>query len=183
MGMFELMSIASTGFIFLIPALTLPFLYIYLVHDYAGRRQGDRDPRLGAKVFCALTMTIAGQLVLGGIAAVGVAVVDGHMPSIMKTGSGLVLAGVIVGLFPTFFYFARVRTEGGARIGHQALGLNALMSGIAFAGAVVAACQAAFHDGEVKQLAVVAAVYGTAMVVAGLRLEKSPIPAAQVRRD
>ncbi len=52
-----MMSMAGMSILlFALPALLLPFLYIYLLHDYSGRREGKRDPMLGAKVFTTLLM-------------------------------------------------------------------------------------------------------------------------------
>jgi hypothetical protein len=184
MGWFEMMAMAGPAFFMVLPGLALPFLYIYLVHDYAGRRQGDRDPALGSKVFTTLVMTLAGQLALAGLAIAAAAIAaDGPSEGPVKTGIGLGLAGLIVGAFPTFLYVTRVRGQGAARVGHQALGLNALFAGMAFAGAVVISCQALVHGEKLGQPVAVAVVYGAAMVALGLRLQQSPIPAARAQRE
>ena len=132
MGMFEALSMAGTSLAMItLPALLLPFLYIYLLHDYSGRREGKRDPMLGAKVFTTLLMTLCGQLALSGLALIGVAVVtEGSGEFLTKTGAGLITAGVIVGSYPTFLYFTKVRSPAGANVAHQALGLNALLTGV-----------------------------------------------------
>lgn len=182
MSFLEILPLASTGIFLAIPALMLPFLYIYLVHDYAGRRQGDRDPLLGAKVFSTLIMTVAAQLALAGVATVAAAVAGGGPKEFaVKTGAAMALAGIIVGAFPAYLYFARVRTAGGARIGHQALGLNALFAGVAFAIAVVVGCQALFHGEKAAEVVAIALIYGAAMIGCGLGLQRGPIPSARIQ--
>jgi hypothetical protein len=166
-----------------LPGLAVPFLYIYLLHDYTGRRTGTRDPLLGAKIATTLMMTIGGQLALAGLAMVAISVVgDGDTSGTMKSGFGMLLAGGIVAALPTVLYLTRIRTEGGARVGHQALGLNAILTAAVFTGAVIVACQAVFHDFAVAEALAVALVYGPAMVVSFLRLLASPIPPAVVSR-
>lgn len=186
MGMFEMMAMASSGILMaVLPGFALPFLYIYLVHDYAGRREGNRDPLLGSKVFTTLMMTLAVQLALAGGALVLVSIVgDGNTDNLFKTGLGFILAGTVVGVFPAVLYYTRVRTHAGARVAHQALGLNALLFGIAFTAMVVVASQGIFHESEVvAEPLSVAALYGAAMIFAGIRLQQSPIIAARVESD
>src|SRR5690606_19104941 len=119
------------------------------------------DPLLGSKVFTTLMMTVAGQLVLAGLAFIAVGLVgDGDSSFVIKTGFGLELAGLVVGVFPTVLYYTRVRTSAGARIAHQALGLNALLAGIVFTAMFVVASQGLVHSGDVAEPLAVAMIYG-----------------------
>jgi hypothetical protein len=185
MGMIEVMSMAGTSLLMVaLPGLLMPFLYIYLIHDYSGRRQGKRDPMLGAKVFTALLMTLCGQLALAGVTFIGVAIVmEGSGEYLTKTGAGLITAGVIVGAYPTFLYFTKVRSPTGANIAHQALGLNALVSGMAFLGGAIVLSQALFHDADLAEPAVVTAIYGSAMAATASLLMKAPLPTATALSD
>ena len=181
MGMLEMMSMAGGGLVFALPALMMPFLYIYLVHDYSGRREGKRDPMLGSKVFTTLLMTLCWQLALAGVAFIGVSiVVEGSGEYLAKTGGGLITAGVIVGAYPTFLYITKVRSPTGANIAHQALGLNALLTGMVFLAAAIMLSQALFHDGDLAEAAMVTAIYGAAMAATASQLLKEPLPAATV---
>ncbi len=182
---FEMMSMMGTSFFMVaLPVLLLPFLYIYLLHDYSGRREGKRDPMLGSKVFATLLMTLCAQLALAGVALIGVALVtEGSGEWLTKTGAGLILAGVIVGAYPTFLYYTKIRTPTGANIAHQALGLNALFAGMTFMGAAIVLSQALFHDGDIAEAAVITGIYGVAMALTGSLLTKTPLPAARVHSD
>lgn len=175
--MIEVMSMmGASAIVFMLPMLLLPFLCIYLLHDYSGRREGRRDPMLGAKVFTTLLMTMSAQIALLGLTIVAVSQVTDISSSehFAKTGGGLLLAGFLVGVYPTGLYFAKVRSQVGANIAHQAVGLNALLAGVAFMGATVALSQSLFHDANIAELAVIAAIYGGAMACAGWLLLKSP---------
>lgn len=183
MSPFELYSIAGSAMLFaLMPAFALPFLYIYLVHDYAGRRTGQRDPLLGSKIFTTMMMSAGGQLVLGGLAMASISAVgDGDAEFGVKTGMGMVLAGVLVGALPTALYFTRIHTSGGARVAHQALGLNALLCGMVFMGGVIGLSQEIVHSGNDKaEPALLVLIYGTAMAIMAFRLVQSPIAPARV---
>jgi hypothetical protein len=185
MGMFEMMTMASSGILMMIlPGLALPFLYIYLVHDYAGRREGNRDPLLGSKVFTTLMMTVAGQLMLAGLAFIAVGLAsEGDSSYLIKSGFGLELAGLVIGVFPTVLYYTRVRTVAGARVAHQALGLNALLAGIVFTITFVVACQGLVHSGDVAEPLAVAVIYGLAMIITGLRLQHSQITVVRIESE
>jgi hypothetical protein len=173
MSWMEVLSIAGTGLFVGLPGLTLPFLAIYLVHDFLGRRQGNRDPMLGSKLLTTMGMTLAGQLVLAGLAVIAASMGESSPEGWIKTGAGLVLAGAVIGAFPTYLYLARVHRVGGARIGHQALGLNALAVSLAFAVLVIIASQGLFHDEDVIQPAAAGLIYGLAMLGTGIGLVRS----------
>jgi hypothetical protein len=129
-------------------------------------------------------MTVCAQLALAGLTFIGIAIVtEGSGEYLTKTGAGLITAGIIVGAYPTFLYFTKVRSPSGANIAHQALGLNALVAGMAFLAAAVALCQSLFHDGDLAELAVVTAIYGAAMAATASRLLKAPLPTATVMSD
>jgi hypothetical protein len=168
----EIMTIAGSGLVFALPAFLLPFLVIYLVHDFIGRRDRSRDPLLGAKLFTTMIMSLGGQLLLAGLATIGVGVTGTGPEELTRTGAALALAGVLVAGYPALLHAARLRGTSGARVGHQVLGLNAILVSLAFAGFTVWTCQAVIHEADAAEPAVAAAIYGVAMVVCGFLLQR-----------
>jgi hypothetical protein len=172
----EIMTIASSGLVFGLPALLVPFLVIYLVHDFIGRRDRSRDPLLGSKLFTTMIMSVGVQLVLAGVTFVGVDAAGTVPEELTRTGAALALAGVLVAGYPALLYAARLRGTGGAPIGRQVLGLNTILVSLAFAGFTVWTCQAVIHESDAAQPAVAAAIYGVAMVVSGFLLQRRALP-------
>jgi hypothetical protein len=168
--------------IWIIPAVLLPFLYLYLLQDLAGRREGTRDPNLGTQVMLTALMTVGVQLAVGGLAMIAGSIPAEHGDDIRKTGSGLLLGGLIAGAFPTYIYMTRVRAESVSRIGHKALGLNAAVFGLAFTAIATIVSIAMFHEEDIGEPIAVAIVYLAASVVSVLKLTNSPLPPAQARR-
>ena len=123
------------GFLWFLPAmLLLSFLVIYIVGDIAGRREGRRDPLLGAKVFLTFLATVGFQTALGGVALLlGEFFDSGDYGEALEAAGGLILGGGIVAAYAGMAYYTRVRLYGTHRVLRQTVGLNAIVTGLVFA--------------------------------------------------
>jgi hypothetical protein len=168
--------------VWIIPIILLPFLYIYLLQDLVGRRDGTRDPNLGVQIMLTCLMTVGTQ-----VAVIGAALIAASFPAedpggdLFKTGMGLILGGAIGGGFPSFVYLTHARAEGTGRIGHKALGMNAALFGLTFSAIATVTSVAAFHEEKIGEPVAMGLVYLVATVVAVMRLTRSPLPPAYAR--
>lgn len=137
-------------------ALVLPFVIIYILEEVRGRRSGDRDPHLGAKLVSMLFMSVAGQIALLGLTALLAGMVDERLggEAISKNAFGLVCGGLAAGVLPLLIY-RRVAGNGHDRVMRQAFGVNAIVTLTIGTFAVVSTFLVLFNDG--KMAAVLAA--------------------------
>jgi hypothetical protein len=171
-------AVGAMALVWITPAVALPFLYIYLLQDFQGRRAGTRDPLLGTKILLTFLMTIGCQLGLAGLALLATSVVGDGGAFARKTGLGMMLGGAITGAFPAFVYLTRIGMGTGERIGHTALGLNAVITGLVSTMFVTVTSIAVFHSESLAESAAVAVIYLAATIGAILRLLHSPVPPA-----
>jgi hypothetical protein len=118
-----------------LPAMLLvSFLVIYVTGDVTGRREGRRDPLLGAKVFVTLLATVGLQTAMAGTAMVlGEFFEEGDYGQALLNSGGLILGGGIVAAYASMAYYTRLRLYGTHRVLKQAVGLNAIVTGLVFA--------------------------------------------------
>ena len=128
----------------------VPFFVIYLL-GRAGRSGPDRDPMLGAKVAVHLIVTVCFQLVLAGAALLLVATTNRHMGFLTDTAAGLLVGALVAGIVPAVLLFTIAKRDGGVDVGRQALGVNAITTGLATVTALVSMFVMAFNGGEVRR--------------------------------
>jgi hypothetical protein len=123
------------GFIWILPAMILlSFLVIYVVGDIGGRREGRRDPLLGAKVFLTFLATVGVQTALAAVALLlGEFFETGDYGEALQEAGGWLLGGGIVAAYAAMAYYTRMRLYGTHRVLRQAVGLNAIVTGLVFA--------------------------------------------------
>ena len=140
-GDFLVMFAGVGGLLWLMPTVLLvSFLVIYVVGDVRGRREGRRDPLLGAKVFVTLLATVGLQTTLAGTATLlGEFFEDGDYGEALKNAGALILGGGIVTTYASMGYYSRLRLYGTHRVLKQAVGLNAIVTGLVFAFSLTAA--------------------------------------------
>jgi hypothetical protein len=138
------------GLLWILPGLILvSFLVMYVIGDIAGRRSGRRDPLLGAKVFLTLLATVGFETALAGAALLlGNFFESWDYGNAIKETGGLILGGGIVGCYGAFLYYARARLYGTDRVLRQAIGVNAIVTGLVFAFALTAALHISLNDSE-----------------------------------
>ena len=141
----------------------VPFFVIYLL-GRAGRSGPDRDPMLGAKVAVHLIVTVCFQLVLAGAALLLVATTNRHMGFLTDTAAGLLVGALVAGIVPAVLLFTIAKRDGGVDVGRQALGVNAITTGLATVTALVSMFVMAFNGGEVTQVLMLVLVYVPAFI-------------------
>ena len=134
-GDFLFMFGGLAALVWVAPAMLLvSFLVIYVTGEVTGRRAGRRDPLLGAKVFATLLATVGLQTTLAGTATVlGEFFEEGDYGQALLDAGGLILGGGIVAAYASMAYYTRLRLHGTDRVLKQAVGLNAIVTGLVFA--------------------------------------------------
>lgn len=143
--------------------LFVPFVIMYILEEIRGRRAGDRDPLLGAKLVSTLFLSVAFQVALAGLTAVLAALVDDRIggETVTKNAIGLLFGGVAAGVMPLLIY-RRVAGNGHGRFARQALGINAIITGAVATVALISTSMVIFNEGRLAALITVDLVYAIA---------------------
>lgn len=143
--------------------LFVPFVIMYILEEIRGRRAGDRDPHLGAKLVSTLFLSIAFQVALAGLTALLVSLVDDRLgnESVTKNAIGLLFGGVAAGVMPLVVY-RRVAGDGHGRFARQALGVNAIITGSVASVALIGTSLVIFNEGRLAAMVTVDVIYGIA---------------------
>lgn len=156
-----------------------PFLIVYILEEIRGRRAGDRDPQLGAKLVSTLFLSVAFQVALMGLAAMLAGMVDERIggETVSKNAMGLLCGGLAAGVLPLLI-FRRVAGNGHTRIVRQAYGVNAVLTAAIGTFALVSSFLVLFNEGKVAALLAVDLVYlGAAALCVRPLLPPAPPPA------
>lgn len=156
----------------------LPFVIIYILEEIRGRRAGDRDPNLGAKMVSTLFISVAAQIALLGITALLAGMVDDRLGGemISKNAFGLVCGGLAAGVLPLLLY-RRVAGNGHDRVVRQAFGVNAVVTLVIGTFSLVTTFLVLFNDGRLAAMLAADVVYLGASVLAARPL-LPPLPTA-----
>lgn len=180
-GMFEGMAavIAAMFAIYLIIA----FILVYFAADGQGRRAGDRDPALGARIVTTFLLTITFQTALAGLALLLAAVFEGGPDMMFKMSIGLVVGAGIGSVLPLVVHKTRLpRLTGTAtdRVARKAMGINAVLTGTASTAALMAVTVGLIAGGDIQPAMVaVALAYTGGAVLTVLGVSKAGPPAPQ----
>lgn len=157
----------------------VPFVIMYILEEIRGRRAGDRDPQLGAKLVTTLFLSVAFQVALMGLAAFLASIVDERLASetLSKNALGLLTGGLVAGIYPLLAY-RKVAGNGHPRIARQALGVNALVTGATATFSTVTFFMVLFNDGRLGAIVAVMLVYIAASRLCLHPLLKPEAPAA-----
>jgi hypothetical protein len=170
-------SIGGVVLAFLAVYLIVAFVLIYFAADRQGRTEGARDPALGARVMTSFLLTLAGQVVVAGLAILGAAMVEGGDGSKMaaKVALGLILGGGLACGLPLALRRRIAALSAGARdlVSRKAWGVNAIIAGLASAAGLIG-CMTSLVATEHVGVSIVLAtlVYTGGAVVAALQVTK-----------
>lgn len=171
-GMFEGLAavIAAMFAIYLIIA----FILVYFAADGQGRRAGDRDPALGARIVTTFLLTITFQTALAGLALFLAAIFEGGPDMMVKLSIGLVVGAGVGSVLPLVVHKTRLPRLSGAatdRVARKAVGINAVLTGTASTAALMGVTTALIAGGDIQpRMIAVALVYtgGAALTVLGV---------------
>jgi hypothetical protein len=157
--------VAAAMMIGILYFLILVFLIIYVLGHVKGKKEGKEDVFLGSKVMLTLFMSLCFQVVLAGIATILMLASMKHTPKgAVDVPLGLLLGGLIAGVYPTVVFFAGIRGRGAARVGRKALGINAIVAGIFSTVGIIAIFVLALLDQRVLEILMFTVVYFLAFV-------------------
>lgn len=153
--------VATFGYV-----LFVPFVIMYVLEEIRGRRAGDRDPQLGAKLISTLFLSVAFQAALAGFAALLAGLVDDRLGGdiVRKNAMGMLFGGLAAGAMPLLVY-RKVAGNGHVRFARQALGVNAIITGAAATVAIISTSLVFFNEGGVAAGLVVVVIYVTAALL------------------
>jgi hypothetical protein len=146
----SLMGMMEFGLIFVAAyaalATLIPFGIIYILGHVDGRRSGNRDAQLGPKVATTLLATISFQIALAGAAMLlSNVLADGH-ERITMTALGVLVGAGLAMILPLAVYRTKLAGRGSHNVGRKALGINAIWSGLACTGILVAMTTTLFSE-------------------------------------
>lgn len=152
--------------------LIVPFVIVYILADVHGRRVGERDPNLGAKVLFSLLLSVCAQIALTGLALFFATLFDSDLDGDMrKTALALIVAGVSSSAFPIAFW-SRLQGMGSFNMGQKALGINAIVTGLVFVTAFTVFVVMLFNGENVGAPLAITLVYGAASAGAAAQLTR-----------
>jgi|GEM_PF-3097082 len=177
-GMFE--GIAAMLVVVIAIYLVIAFVLVYFAADAQGRRSGNRDEGLGARIVTSFLLTLTFQAALAGIALFLAALFDGGPEIMTKMGIGLIVGAGVASILPLVVQKSRVPAlSAGARdfVGRKAIGINAIVTGAGSTVGLMGIC-VGLIVGEDLQPAVIAVtlVYTAGAVVTMLAVSKAGTP-------
>ncbi|MBW3543957.1 MAG: hypothetical protein KY476_27220 [Planctomycetes bacterium] len=143
------------------PALLAAFLVVYILGAVRARAAGP-DPLLGVKVLLTLLISLAFQIVTLGLYLFLAGLFNGNIEAGFKQGFSLILGGIAGGAYPAIVFLKKVGYDPHEQIQRQAIGLNALLTGLVFVVNVAMVFYLVLNDANVAAAFAAVFAYGAA---------------------